>query len=98
MAQHLPPDAPAASLTDCAHIRMHLDAFVDGELTAFDVHDRPLTQVVDAHLRACEPCARVEQQLQAQRRALHDVGRREEATTRASDALRRRAAQILSSR
>lgn len=98
MAQHLPPDAPAASLTDCAHIRLHLDAFVDGELTALDIHDRPLTQVVAAHLRECQPCARVEHQLRALRTTLRAVGRREQATTCASDALRRRAAQILSSR
>lgn len=69
MAQHLPPDATAASLADCAHIRMHLDAFADGELTAFDVHDRPLTELVGAHLRACEPCARLERALQSLRAA-----------------------------
>jgi hypothetical protein len=98
MAQHLPPDALAASLTDCAYIRMHLDAFADGELTAFDVHDRPLTELVGAHLRACEPCARLERALQALRAALHAVGRRERLTVRASDALRRRAALLLASR
>lgn len=98
MAQHLPPDAPVASLTECAHIRMHLDAFVDGELTAFDGHDRPLTELVGAHLRACEPCARLERQLQSLRAALHALARREQETARASDALRQRAAQILASR
>ncbi|WP_310570171.1 hypothetical protein [Gemmatimonas sp.] len=98
MAQHLPPDAPAAPLIDCAHIRLHLDAFVDGELTAFDDRDRPLTQVVGAHLRECVSCARLERQLQALRTALHAFGQREQATMRASDELRQRAEQILSSR
>ncbi|QJR34239.1 hypothetical protein [Gemmatimonas groenlandica] len=98
MAQHLPPDAPVASLTDCAHIRMHLDAFVDGELTAFDGHDHPLTELVGAHVRVCEPCARLERQLQALRAALRALARREQTTACASDALRRRAAQILASR
>jgi hypothetical protein len=98
MAQHFPPDAPAASLTDCAHIRLHLDAFVDGELTGFDDHDRPLTQVVGSHVRDCDSCARVDNQLRALRTTLRALGRREQTTTRASDALRQRAAQILSSR
>ena len=98
MAQHLPPDAPVASLTDCAHIRMHLDAFADGELTAFDAHDHPLAELVGAHLRVCEPCARLEHALQALRAALHALGRREQVTERASDALRRRVAQLLASR
>lgn len=98
MAQHLPPDAPVASLTDCPSIRQHLDAFVDGELTAFDTHDRPLTQVVASHLRECEECARLERQLSRLRATLRAVGRREQATAQASDALRLRAAKILSSR
>ena len=98
MAQHLPPDAPVTPLTDCVRIRMHLDAFVDGELADVDALDRSLPQLVGGHLRACERCARLERQLHGQRAALRAVGRREQATLRASDALRRRAAQILSVR
>ncbi|WP_411280540.1 hypothetical protein [Gemmatimonas sp.] len=98
MAQHLPPDAPSASLADCSLVQSHLDAYVDGELTAFDEHDRELAPIVGAHLRWCAPCARVARQTEALRAAVRAVGQREQTTVRASDALRHRAEQILSSR
>ena len=98
MAQHLPPDAPPASLADCTLVRTHLDAFVDGELTPYDEHDRPLAPLVEGHLASCAPCTRVAQQLRALRAAVRAVGSRERETVRASEALRRRAAMILSSR
>lgn len=98
MAQHLPPDAPPASLAGCALVRTHLDAFVDGELTQCDAHDRPLAPLVRAHLEACAPCTRDAQQLRALRAAVRAVGTRERETVRASEALRRRAAMIFSSR
>jgi len=98
MAQHLPPDALPASFADCTLVRTHLDAFVDGELRPYDAHDRPLAPLVEGHLASCAPCARLAQQLRALRSAVRAVGARERETVRASEALRRRAAMILSSR
>ncbi len=98
MPQHLPPDGPTASPAACTFVRTHLDAFIDGELTQHDAHGVPLSQRVAAHLPACPSCDRVARQLGALRAAVRGVGARERATVRASEALRRRAAQILSSR
>lgn len=98
MAQHLPPDFPPAPSADCTVVRTHLDAFVDGELTSFDAHDRPFSQVVEGHLQECARCAHVARELGALRAAVRAVGAREQATVRTSDALRRRVDEILSSR
>jgi hypothetical protein len=98
MAQRLLPDAPPASLADCTLVRTHLDAFVDGELPRYDVHDRPLAPLVRGHLDVCAPCSRLAQQVRALRAALRAVGARERETVRASESLRRRATMILSSR
>ena len=97
LAQHLPPDAPAASPAVCSLVRAQLDDFVDGELTRHDVCVRPLVPLVREHLASCAPCTRLAQQLSALRAALRAVGARERETVRASEALRRRAETILSS-
>lgn len=98
MAQHLLPDPALVSPADCSLVRTHLDAFVDGELMVHDAHDRRLRQTIDTHLRDCAECTRVAQQVRALLAALRAVGAREQDTVRASEALRRRAEIILSSR
>ena len=97
MAQHLPPDDPPASPTDCTLVRRHLDAFVDGELASINGDAPAMGHGIAGHLASCTRCARAVHQLRTLRDAVRAVGARERETVRASEALRRRAAMILSS-
>lgn len=98
MAQQLPPDAPPVPPAECSYVRTQLDAYVDGEFAPHDEHDRLPVPILKAHLRDCAACARAARHMTALLSAVRALGAREEATVRASDELRRRAAEILSSR
>ena len=60
---------------DCFTCRLHLHAFVDGELDT-DIPGSALRELVFAHLRECARCQRVERQLRAMREALLRHARR----------------------
>jgi anti-sigma factor RsiW len=84
---------PAASppAPDCFHARLHLHAYVDGELEASS--SIAVRHLVHAHVATCPRCARLERQLRAQRAMLQAHAAR--TAPRASDALRARVLKLL---
>lgn len=87
----------ASPPTTCASHRQYLHALVDGELHEL-ANGATLQATLGAHLHQCPPCAQLERQLQAMRRALRAHAHRLAAhpDEQASAALRERIARLFS--
>jgi anti-sigma factor RsiW len=94
------PESPPAGFcplaADCFTSRLHLHAFVDGELDT-DIPGSALREVILEHLAHCPRCERVERQLRALRRRLlaHGIDMAQLAEERASPEFRARMARLL---
>ena len=92
-----PPPAGSLPLAaDCFISRLHLHDYVDGELDT-DVPGSALREIISAHLRHCARCARLEQQVRALRRRLHEyaAGAAANAEERVSPEFRVRMTRLL---
>ncbi|AMW05518.1 hypothetical protein GEMMAAP_13290 [Gemmatimonas phototrophica] len=91
--------SPCRSLplaADCFTSRLHLHAYVDGELDT-DIPGSALREVILGHIAHCPRCERLEQQLRALRQRLHAHGVRvaDLPEERATPEFRERMARLL---
>lgn len=88
------PVCPLAA--DCFTSRLHLHAYVDGELDS-DIPGSALREVILSHLAHCERCARLEVLLRALRHRLREYGETlaHQADERASPDFRARLSRLL---
>jgi anti-sigma factor RsiW len=90
-----PPKSVFPLAADCFTSRLHLHAYVDGELDS-DIPGAAFREVISGHLAHCERCARLEAQLRAMRQRLRECGASGvPADERPSDEFRAKMARLL---